>query len=185
MGLAIFLFFSVCQRELKKHSHLDHPVEITAKLEDLNKEDLKKQMDEIQDQIKELEKKYEDLGKRQKSKEAEEKDLSERFNRIDPLLTEMMRTMLLKLEEKKEKLENDREEAEDRKKKAENQKRKKHQKGGDGDKMPATLVGAMVEITLLSLFLDATYNNIFGRRLRGGQKFTSSFCLNIFNPRRS
>ena len=25
-GFAIFQFFSVCQREIKKHSHLDHPV---------------------------------------------------------------------------------------------------------------------------------------------------------------
>ena len=98
-------------------------------------------MDEIQEQIKELEKRYQELGKRQKNKEAEEKELSESFNRIDPLLADMRRSMLLKLEEKKEKLENDREEAEDRKKKAEDQKRKKSQKDGDGDKMPATLVG--------------------------------------------
>ena len=108
--------------------------EITAKLEDLKKEDLKTQMDEIQAQMKELERRYQDLFKRQKDKEAEERELSETFNRIDPLLTEMRRTMLLKLEEKKEKLENDREEAEDRK-------RNKSQKDGGGDGMPATLVG--------------------------------------------
>ena len=108
--------------------------EITAKLEDLKKEDLKTQMDEIQAQMKELERRYQDLFKRQKDKDAEERELSETFNRIDPLLTEMRRTMLLKLEEKKEKLENDREEAEDRK-------RNKSQKDGGGDWMPTTLVG--------------------------------------------
>ena len=26
LGFAIFYFFSACQREIKKHSHLDHPV---------------------------------------------------------------------------------------------------------------------------------------------------------------
>ena len=26
LGFAMFSFFSVCQREIKKHSHLDHPV---------------------------------------------------------------------------------------------------------------------------------------------------------------
>ena len=26
LGFAIFEFFSACQREFKKHSHLDHPV---------------------------------------------------------------------------------------------------------------------------------------------------------------
>ena len=83
--------------EEKTYEELVHRhKEITAKLEGLSKENLKKQMDEIQEQIKGLEKRYQDLGKRQKSKEAEEKELTESFHRIDPLLTEMMRTMLLK-----------------------------------------------------------------------------------------
>ena len=31
LGFAIFEFFSACQRELKKHSHLDHPVALPWK----------------------------------------------------------------------------------------------------------------------------------------------------------
>ena len=55
--------------------------EITAKLEGLGEEDL-----EIQEQIKELEKRLLDLCKRKEDKEAEAKELFEKLDTLNPLL---------------------------------------------------------------------------------------------------
>ena len=90
--------------------------EITAKLEGLDEEDLEKQEEEIQEQMKELENRYEDLCKRKKVREAEAKGLFEKLDTLNPLLTVMRRTMILKLEK-------DGEEGEERNMKNEDRKR--------------------------------------------------------------
>ena len=105
---------------------LDLNKEITAKLEVLAEEDLENP-DEIQEQIKELEKRYLDLCKRKNDKEQETKELFEKLDTLNPLLAEKRRTLM-------QKLQNDEEEAEDRNRKIEDRKRKM-----DGSLDPATL----------------------------------------------
>ena len=75
---------------------VDMHKDITAKLEGLDQEDLEKQEKEIQEQMKELENRYRYRCKRKKARDAEADGLFEKLETLNPLLTVMRRTMILK-----------------------------------------------------------------------------------------
>ena len=76
---------------------VDMHKEITNKIQGLGAEDLERQKQEIQEQIRELEKRHLDLCMRKEDKEAETKELFEKLEEVNSLLAVMRRTMMLKL----------------------------------------------------------------------------------------